>query len=181
MAIIAFLSLHEVHWKIFKWLAVSHIKRVAKLNELEWLVYPFVMALEFNFKEIIFDRFGFWKSFKYAFDPDLRNAEYNKWYSIPDIDFRLPTDKQIVVNTEGGMDRYYSILINGKWVDTAYMRVDKNGLFRNNGKPTSYIFNFSDDCVYYFEGGIESHNVGHKIGSLEVVSQDYILVHIKPH
>lgn len=181
MAVIAFLSWHELHWRFFKFVVMSHVQRVAKEKNLEGLVYLFAMRIEFNFKEIIFDRYGFWGSFKYAFDHDLKNAEFDKWYRTPDTDFRLPTDKQIVVNTYRGGDNYHSILIDGKWVDSAYMRVDRSGLFRNNGKPTSYIFNFSDDCVYYFEGGIKSRNVGHKIGSMERVSQDYLLVQIKPH
>ena len=174
MAIIAFLCAHELHWRIFKWLTINHLKRVAKLNNLEGVVLIFIMGLDFDFKEAIFDKYGFWKSFKYAFDFDAQKLEKEIYSNRIEPGFRLPMNKQIVMDENG-----YILLDgkrNGKWLDD--LRVDGQGFLRHLGTRTEYIFDNVSNTVLLMD---VVTNVTKPVGTIERINHAWTLVQLKAH
>jgi hypothetical protein len=174
MAVIAFLCATELHWRFFKWLVINHITRVAKLNNLEGLVYIYVMGLEFNFREAIFDKYGFFKSFKYAFDLDAQKLEKEIHSNRIEPGFRLPMDKQIVMNEDG------CILLDGKyvgkWSDT--LRVDSSGYLRHLGTRTEYVLDNVTNTVYLQD---VVKNITKPVGKIERINYAWTLITLSPH
>lgn len=174
MAIIAFLCATELHWRIFKWLAINHITRVARMEGKEGVAYFFVIGLEFNFKEAIFDKYGFFKSFKYAFDLEAQKVEKEIYDNRIEPGYRLPIDKQIVLN------EYGHILFDGKSAGKYgdELRVDSVGYLRKHGTRTEYFFDNATNVVYLQD---VKKKITTPVGKIEKINYAWTLITLSPH